>query len=229
MIVNSAQYTLAFSGLNLDDLHVRRQVEDAFSSYRFTLCALHGAPLEVPRMVGVTRHGHAQIQISNGRVNMRVLFDSAYQNDLLRCFDYVTDKIKEIEATIRQYAPALGESGIMVRYNFQEYDAIRQMQDQIFSWQIQGKLYDIGARFCIVKDKKYFVNIYLDPIHVSVENPFAGKVSVMVDINDRYAEKIMKQPMSQQTNVEILALHRMIAEKKLLPLLQEGRFDDDDE
>ena len=29
MIVNSAQYTLAFSGLNLDDLHVRRQVEDA--------------------------------------------------------------------------------------------------------------------------------------------------------------------------------------------------------
>lgn len=229
MMVNSAQYTLAFSGMDFDEKETRRKFEDALKSYRFTMFALRKAPADVPRMVGVTEHGHAQIQMSNSRAHIRIFFDEAYRSDVPSCFSYVKGKISELEEAFRAHASSIRSPGILMRYNFPEDSVAQQIaQGKILAWKLGGKLYDVGARFCLIKDQQYFVNVSLEQIHVAEGDPLDGKISIVVDINHRYAEEVLHQPMTVQTTKNLLLLHKEIAERKLERLLSEGRFDCDD-
>ncbi len=221
-MIQEIRYTISFADLlKLNDIKVRRELEDGLSEFPLSYIALplNVMGMGVPQMMGQTGEGHTQIQISNQFLQMRAIFDERYHNDREKCFQYAFSKIEAMEHLFRSMIP-IRFSGVLVQnvrlVGTEPVEAINRG-----SVKLRERFFGFGKKFSYVQDERFFVNFDLS---TSEGNALEKSVMVIVDINNRYASEIRKESAEEADIQKIRSIHESITDDVLDRLIQDGEM-----
>ena len=78
-------------------------------------------PVDIPRIVGNSKNGHTNLNISLNRASIDISFDNEYNNSIDKCIDYITKRSEEIYNAIEElFSAKLLFSGIRRRSNWDD-------------------------------------------------------------------------------------------------------------
>lgn len=227
-MIRSMQYSVAFSGLNLDEKDCRRAVEDCLVDFKFSILNMPmQAPPEIVRMSGFTENNHSTLNLSNVRADLFIQYDEEYSNDSKNCFSYGHEKaVKVIEALEKQNVN-VEYIGVVVQYSIDNdapVEAIKQHLVKIEDTNM--KVFNLGVKFTLVYEEMYYVNVDITNWRlrntVVEENPQV--LGVVVDVNNRYG----MENKAVDTNISILnqieKLQQSVTEFKINEFLTTGRL-----
>lgn len=152
-------------------------------------------PVDIPRIVGNSKNGHANLNISLNRASIDIFFDNDYVNSAEKCINYIEEKSKEIYSVINKFFDAkLLFSGITttVIIDSLDEDPIEMIKRNFSNLKSNKELYDVSSKFTYIVDNNHFVNINISNAR-GIEEVVGGlsrkvnHLSVSLDINDRYA------------------------------------------
>lgn len=228
MLIQSCTFSLFYPPRNQVREHLF-ELEKHFDDFQkpFTLVPLPAdVPLEIPRIIAITKFGHSQLTFCGNSMQLNTKFDDIYSNDVEKCVDYIREKCRTIVAAL----PILNEggdnntsfyySGITMMISFDETDGITNPTEYIsrkfLNFKTSTKTDEVQFRIALVENEKYYLNIMLQNNHefngfpdergsltglnVSKEN-----LQVILDVNDRYAFDHVKNYFSSETEVKQIA------------------------
>jgi len=246
MTVQTCTFTISFPANN----RVREslfKLEDHFSGFQkpFTLVPLPAdAPMELPRIVANSVHGHSQITICGNSAQLSTRFDEAYNHDVKKCIDYVRTKCKAILEAVSllegksKNEPKFYFSGITTILALDKSDGIENPVDYISNKFIKCStnlpIDEAQFRCALVVDGKYYANVLLQNSRTFLGAPdergsFAGlsvsneELQVVLDVNDRYAFNHEANYYSSSDMVAGIAdVVEDFAENYVIPFVKEG-------
>ena len=229
-LISSIQYAMTISGINMDDKNIRRSIEDTLEDFQFTsIAATMGMPLEYPRMVGQTKGGHSYLQLSNSEIRLIINFDQNYYDDHDACFQYAYSKIDRVEHTMQQLGMDVAYIGLVAQYvDTEKTDPLYELSKNLMRLKSTPQLFNASAKFAVIEQNKYYVNIELSVLHMKKE---AGQspqkaLGISVDINNKYEKDFNGSIATNNGDLkEIERLHRLIGYAKINRLLNTGEFD----
>lgn len=155
-------------------------------------------PHDIPRIVGKSHGGHTQLNICLNRAEIYVSFDSLYANNIEKCIEYVTDKVKEIYDVLNKFVEdRYLFSGIAITQIFDELveDPVERIKKNFINLKSHKQPYNISSKFTYVVNETHFININIsnargiENIQTDISNSIPKKfnyLSIMFDVNDRY-------------------------------------------
>ncbi|MFB2022873.1 hypothetical protein ACEVJL_15645 [Pseudoflavonifractor sp. P01025] len=210
MIIQSCAFTIHFPHNTKIREHLF-ELEKHFTDFQkpFTLVPLPpDAPMEIPRIVAATEHGHSQLTICGNSAQLVTNFDAKFNRDIKRCVEYVSDKCNRIVSALSimdgsgSETPKFYFSGLSMTLLFDHEDGIVDSVDYVSKNFIDYKTNlptdEVQFRLALVIERKYYVNVMVQNSRTFSGVPdergsFAGlknlgdRLQVILDINDRYA------------------------------------------
>lgn len=210
MIVQSCAFTVYFPQNTRIREHLF-ELEHYFTDFQspFTLVPLPpDAPMELPRIIASTAHGHSQLTICGNSAQLVSNFDEHFNRDVARCIEYVRKKCARIVSALsiidgsQSDVPKFYFSGLSTTLLFDEEDGIQDSVDYVarkfINYHTNLSTDEVQFRLALIADRKYYVNIMAQNSRTFSGTPdergsFAGlkiigdRLQVVLDINDRYA------------------------------------------
>lgn len=210
MIIQSCAFAIHYPQNN----KVREQLfnlEEHFTDFQkpFTLVPLPPeAPMELPRIVAATKHGHSQLTICGNYAQLTTNFDDNFNRDINRCIRYISDKCNRIVSSLSiidgsgKDVPKFYFSGLTMTLLFDKEDGIdnsvKYLSEKFMNYQTNLNTDELQFRLALVVEDQYYVNITAQNRRMFLGRPdergsFAGletigdPMQVVLDINDRYA------------------------------------------
>lgn len=210
MIIQSCAFTIHFP----QNIRIREhlfELEKHFVDFQkpFTLVPLPpDAPMEIPRIVASTEHGHSQMTICGNSAQLVTNFDAEFNQDVKRCIEYVSDKCNRIVSALPIIdgsgadSPKFYFSGLSMTLLFGEEDGITDsvgyVSKKFINYNANLPTDEVQFRLAFVVEDKYYVNVLVQNNRAFSGLPdergsFAGlkilgdHLQVVLDINDRYA------------------------------------------
>ncbi len=210
MVIQSCAFTIHFP----QNAKIREhlfELEHHFTDFQspFTLVPLPpDAPLEIPRIVAATPHGHSQLTICGNNAQLVTHFDGEYCHDIGRCITYTREKCDRIVSALSimtgdaSVDPKFYYSGLSMTLLYDRNDGIedpvKYISEQFLRCTSNMPTDEVQFRLALVVGNKYYVNILVQNNRVFLGTPdergsFVGlksvgnQLQVVLDINDRYA------------------------------------------
>ena len=175
----------------------------------FTLVPLPpDAPVEMPRIIAVSSHGHSQLLICGNNAQLNTKFDSEFNQDTKKCIEYVREKSSGIIDSLAIFDRNL-ENGARFYYSgmtmvilFDEQDGIHDpanyISQKFFNSFANLPTQEVQFRLAFKVEEKYYINIMMQNNRnfagsADERGSFAGmkleseNLLVTLDINDKYA------------------------------------------
>lgn len=227
MIVNNIQFTVSVKQLNIDDKNLRREIEDCLQDFKLSYIASPPIPPEIGKipslMFGQTGGGHSHIRISEQTINLFVTFDEKFNSEIDKCFGYAYDKIDSISKLVDKVEDNDSLLGVVVQYIFDnEPDAISLInQDSIKSLGVQSFV-NFSKKFSLIFGERCYLNFDLSSLKFREDDE--NKVSIVVDINNRYGIEY-KNELDNQSDIDAIKnLHKAMTKKFFDTLLRKGEL-----
>lgn len=248
MNIQSCTFTIYFPPNN----RVREQLfklENHFIDFQkpFTLVSLPpDAPIELPRIVAISKNGHSQLTICGSNAQLTTSFDDAYNHDIEKCITYVHQKCKSIvealsiinEGMLIDDAAKFYYSGLSMSISMDESDGIinptKYITEKFFKCKMNLPEDEVQFRFALVVDETYYVNIMIQNNRIFAggadeRGSFANMkiekemLQVVLDINDRYAFNHQKDYISNNNAVNgIEELAKKFIDKYVVDFVKKG-------
>ena len=230
MFVKSCTFAIHFP----PNTKIREQLfnlENHFADFQkpFTLVPLpQDAPLEIPRIIAVSLHGHSKLTICGNNAQLVTNFDDEYKKDIKKCVEYIRLKCNSIVSAISiingnsdsDEKPKFYYSGISMALAMDEEDGIENpveyITEKFLKCETNLHTDEVQFRIAFNVDAKYYVNILLQNNRLFNGRPdergsIAGlkvakdNLQVVLDINDRYAFNHEKDYISSVETVNAVA------------------------
>lgn len=228
MIVNTIQYTMNLQEYDISSKEFRRALEDALDDFQFSsfnypqnIMPMGG---EVPLMLGLTVHGHAQIQLTRRGIHLLVRYDENYWHDLDKCFSYACTKIERIKKLVAAQHKSIRYEGLIAQYIFpEEKKPIENFLSNMVAIKYGNrKIADIALKICFVDKDRFFTNFSFSVLHTE-NNSKDQAIGVVVDINNRYGVENCKSSDSDDDLSTMVDMHREIVANKLEEMIKNGK------
>lgn len=227
MIANNIQFTVSIKQLNIDDKNLRREIEDCLQDFKLSYIASPPIPLEIGKipslMFGQTGGGHSHIHISERVIKLFVTFDENFNSNIDKCFGYAYNKIDSISKLLDKMGGNDSLLGVVVQYIFDnEPDAISLInQDSIKSLDNQSFV-NFSKKFSLIFGERYYLNFDLSSLKIKENDE--NKVSIVVDINNRYGIEYKNELDNHSDIGTIKKLHESMTEEFFNKLLRKGEL-----
>lgn len=210
MMIQTSTFTLHFPA----NPRIRESLftlEEHFTDFQkpFTLVPLPiEAPMEIPRIIASTEHGHSQLIICGNNAQLITSFDDNFAHDVHRCIAYVRDKCSSIVAALSVIANTIEKpsmfyySGISLNILLDKSDGIEAPTDYISQKFLKCKINlpvdEQQLRCALIVADKYYVNVMIQNYRQFAGTPdergslyglktLGENLQVTLDVNDRYA------------------------------------------
>lgn len=210
MIIQSCAFAVHYP----QNSKIREQLftlEEHFTDFQkpFTLVPLPPeAPMELPRIVAATKHGHSQLTICGNNAQLTTNFDNNYNRDVNRCIRYIREKCDRIVESLSiidrsgTQTPKFYFSGLTMTLLFNKEDGIedsvKYLSENFLQYHTNLKTDELQFRLALVVEDQYYVNVTAQNRRMFLGAPdergsFAGlkslgdQLQLVLDINDRYA------------------------------------------
>jgi len=222
MKITTSTFTLYFP----QNQNIRESIfklEKYFDEFQkpFTLVPLpQDAPVEIPRIIAATIHGHSQLIFNANSVQLKTIFDNDYPQNVDKCLNYIGGKIDKIKRALSivndDNNTIIYYSGLSMDIEYDQCDEIENPVNFIlkhhFKDQISEPVSEVNMRVALVLRSRYYVNIMLQNLRKYMGQPdergsFAGlneineKLNVTLDINDKYAFDHLKNYVSSDNDI----------------------------
>ncbi len=246
MVIQSCAFTIHFP----QNAKIREhlfELERHFTDFQtpFTLVPLPpDAPLEIPRIVAATPHGHSQLTICGNSAQLVTHFDEEYCHNVERCITYIREKCNRIVVALSVMTgdglsdPKFYYSGLSTTLLFDKSDGIedpvKYISENFLRCKSNLTTDEVQFRLALVVQNKYYANILVQNNRAFLGVPdergsFAGlksgdsQLQVALDINDRYAFNHEKDYLSSLGVVNSIAsLSEQFATKYIDTFLKTG-------
>lgn len=185
-------------------------------------------PIDIPRIVGNSKNGHANLSISLNRASIDIYFDNEYDSSTEKCMDYITEKSKEIYNAMEEFLDAnLLFSGITTTVIIDRLyeDPIDMIKKNFSNLETNKELYDVSSKFTYIIDTNHFVNINISNARgIEEVGGLTRKInylSVTLDINDRYAfNELINYKSSYKELTNNINITKRIVDNELIKLVK---------
>lgn len=226
MIIQSCAFTIHFPHNTKIREHLF-ELEKHFTDFQkpFTLVPLPpDAPMEIPRIVAATEHGHSQLTICGNSAQLVTNFDAKFNRDIKRCVEYVSDKCNRIVSALSimdgsgSETPKFYFSGLSMTLLFDHEDGIVDSVDYVSKNFIDYKTNlptdEVQFRLALVIERKYYVN-------VMVQNSRSAFYLPDRILKDDYVDFELINSMSRET---FLRLYQEQKVKRIASLTMVGYY-----
>lgn len=186
-------------------------------------------PVDIPRIVGNSKNGHTNLNISLNRASIDISFDNEYNNSIDKCIDYITKRSEEIYNAIEKlFSAKLLFSGITttVIMDQLEEDPIEMIKRNFSDLKSNKQLYDVSSKFTYIVNDNNFVNVSISNAR-GIEEVAGGLtrkvnyLSFTLDINDRYAfNELSNYRSSYKELINNINITKVIIDKELVKLVK---------
>lgn len=246
MIIQNCSFTVHFP----QNVTIRENIfnlEKHFPDFQkpFTLVPLPAeAPIEIPRIIASSNGGHSQLLLTGSNLQLTTSFDSNFNNDIEKCFEYVKGKCASIISSLPiigaeiEGNPKFYFSGISASFLFTAEDGIGCPIDYISSKFLKCTSNldkdEVQFRIAYILAQKYYVNILVQNYREFSNGPdergsFVNLtpkkegLQINIDINDRFAFNHEKDYLStNETAEKIVALAEQFAKQYIKHFVEEG-------
>ncbi|EDT79643.1 hypothetical protein [Clostridium perfringens] len=186
-------------------------------------------PSEIPRVIGKSKGGHSDIQISLNKVELFTRFDVNYDCNIEECIKYVKKRVEKIYRQLEEYVDnKFLFSGIALTLIIDEVkdNPIKIINDNFAKIKANVELYDIASKFTYKIGNKNFVNINISNLRAMQQiseslNKKVNLLAVNLDVNDRYGFNEIENYSSNLECFEYnISLAKRICEDELLKILK---------
>lgn len=225
-MLTSLQYSISVRDFDVDNIDIRRSIEDSLIDFRFSYWATPPeAPKDVVRMAGQTEHGHSLLQLSSSLAYLIINFDSSYNKDMGKCISYARNKLMNLTDALGTLKLNVAYNGVIAQYVYEEIDnPISRLSQKLIHLNTgESPLQGLTTRFTIIHRDMYYINVELAALTLSAQEKRA--LGVRLDINDRYG--IEKKGLTGNVNdiFKLTTIQEQIDQAKIIRLLDEGRFE----
>ena len=182
MKIRNIVITFWFNKINTREIvdNISTRLASFFSGINF-----QGLPANidniVPRISAVSNSGHTNMNISNINAQININFDSHFEKDYDKCFEYTRERLINIYDALIDNKVEILYSAIFVNVEKNEIEPIEQMK-KIFNQEIQSKDYgELGIHISNVIEGKFYRNINMNN---------AKQISITKEINQNQKEII---------------------------------------
>ena len=250
MFVESCTFTIHFPA-NQAIREKFFQLESHFSDFQkpFTLVPLPpDAPLEIPRIIAMSVHGHSQLTICGNNAQLVTRFNEQYGYDVKKCIEYVQAKCNSIVTALSVISgnsidaerPLFYYSGLSLVVILDERDGIinpaQYISEKFLKCKTNLLTDEVQFRLALAVEDKYYANISVQNNRTflgtpdergSIANLKIAKESIQVvlDVNDRYAFNYTKGYVSSIDTVNNVAkLAEVLASKHIADFVAKGEL-----
>lgn len=200
------------------------------------------APIEVPRIVAITKNEHAQLSITPITATIQIDYDNGYEQEWKKCESY----IKKLMVIVFNFFDKITDNkykymGIVTTLFLDDFSGdVAQILSSNLLKETNKELYDIDIRYTFTKGSDEFINISLQNARMfrnEADENKAGLLSenyeicqhlgVVIDINNRYAFNTIGDYTTSSKEINNL-LNTMtdVVQNKLTSLVQKGVYED---
>lgn len=225
-MLTSLQYSISLRDFDVDNIHVRRSLEDALSDFRFSYWVTPPeAPKDVVRMAGQTEHGHALLQFSSRLAYLITNFDSNYSNNFEKCMSYTRNKLVRLTDTLGKMKLDVVYNGVVAQYVYENVDdPISSLRKKLIHLDTgKSKLQSLSNRFTVIYRDLYYVNVELTDLLLN--NQERRALGVRIDINDRYGVENKGLASNVNDIFKLTAIQEQVSQDTISRLLEEGKFE----
>lgn len=199
------------------------------------------APMEVPRIVAITKNEHAQLSITPVAATIQIDYDNGYEHEWKKCESY----IKELMVIVFNFFDKIADNkykymGIVTTLFLDDFSGnVAQILSSNLLKENNKELYDINIRYTFTKGSDEFINISLQNARMFKNEADENKagllsenyeicqhVGVVIDINNRYAFNTIEgyTTPSQEIN-NLLNTMTDVVQNKLTSLVRKGVYE----
>ena len=248
MIVQSCTFTVHFPFNNNIREHFFN-LEKHFTDFQkpFTLVPLPpDAPVELPRIVATSKHGHSSLTICGNSAQLITRFDEAFNKDISKCTEYVRSKCSSIIGALSVISgipnqatePIFYYSGITLTMTMDETDGISKptefINNNFSKLTTDLPTEEIQLRIAMVVKKTFYVNLMVQNNRLFNGVPdergsiaslqtAAENLQIILDINDRFAFNTIQNYKSSIEKVNsVTALVEEFASHHVVTFIKTG-------
>ena len=197
------------------------------------------APSEIPRILISSKGEHSQVSIAPEAITIQTTYSDEYLTNWEKCSEYMKTRANDIYSLTDKLTDNYDYIGVVTNLIWND---IQEKGNQVLFSNIFGKcaaenLDDLVVKYTYVENEKYYVNITIQSVRIfkqadpnaagmfTDDNLQTHTVSIMLDVNDRYAFNRTKGYNSTKENFEeIMALTTNIINNKLKCLVEKGEY-----
>lgn len=206
-----------------------------------------GVPADInpdyPRLTAISDGGHTKLNISMINLQLVTNYDSQYNTDYSKCFEYIEQRAIKIYETI---STKLGldilYSAIIVVCEVEDENPVSMIKDNLLSSKLSGTYCEIGVRTSETINDKYYRNIAINSAKqitlskmiepgqteiimplISLAEANVDKESIMItyEINDKYSfDTNIKYKLNQLDFQEMLNEAKQDIEENILNIVK---------
>lgn len=197
------------------------------------------APVEIPRIVAMSMHGHSQLHFSLNNAGLTTSYDQEYNSDWGKCRNYIEKKSENYISVIEELSNnRFLFSGLVVRVEIPtKIEPLELLKEKFFKLGSSTNPFDIEFKITFVKDETYYINMTFSNFRffegastVELSSPAylnlrEKGIGVILDINDRFGFNYNKGYSSNRDKQKVLLeLATTVLEDKLEEILEKGEF-----
>lgn len=224
MRIDSCTFTIHFPQNN----QIREslfKLERHFSDFQapFTLVPLPSdAPMDIPRIIAVSKHGHSQLMFCGNNAQLTTRFAENYSADVKKCVEYIRSKCEDIVSSLSiiNGNSKFYFSGISMAIMLDKEDGIcdptAYISENFLKCKSSLPTDEAQFRLALTIQDKYYANIMVQNSRLFSNGPnergsyadsevVKDTLQVILDINDRYAFNKIRDYVSTQQEVNYIA------------------------
>lgn len=240
MKILSTQFNVFYpsiQGIRKYFLDIEEKLKDYFQVPFNLIPVPDDAPVEIPRIIATSKHGHSQLSISLNNAGLTTQYNENFESNWAACRDYLEGKINKYISVLSQLCEdRFLYSGLIIQLELPlQNDPVKLLVDKFIKIQTNQKLFDVETKLTFVLDETFYLNITLSnfrnyegvgipelPIPAYLKFNSSG-VRVLLDINDKYGFNFVKDYVSSNEKQRYLFdLATKVLEEKLGEIIERG-------
>ncbi|MCK5128351.1 MAG: hypothetical protein KAQ68_00755 [Clostridiales bacterium] len=188
------------------------------------------APPEIPRLIGKSKQGHTEIQISKSSTKQIIRYDGDYLENWDICEKYIISKIDSIYKILdsiinKKYLFV----GIITNMMIENENAKQFMVDKFINSENIERIEELSTRVAFINNDRFYTNIKLSSIKADIgdkkisQSKIVDAIGINLDVNDRYNINMKKGHQSSVDSAKAaLEISSDIIKNKINAILENG-------
>lgn len=200
-------------------------------------------PMEIPRLVTSSHHGHSNLFISQNNAQLSTQYDKSFEENWVECLEYIRTRANVIFQSISEkIADHCMFSGLTMELMFDsqsESVPVEMIKSKFLNYRGNLAPHDIEYKITFIIDTDFYVNItfrnlriYEAPVQENVIpsltelKEVSEHLGITIDINDRHSYHFKKGYSSSLEQLsKIFKITSNLLSGQLKKIMDEGVFE----
>ncbi|SFL80772.1 hypothetical protein [Salibacterium qingdaonense] len=244
MLIQTTTFNAFFpkeQGMRRNFINIEDGLKDHFQTPLHLLPIPDDAPPDIPRAQTESHEGHSKLNISLDRLSLQTKYDHRFQSDWYKCKEYLENRIFPLINLMKGYIDNnYSFSGLTTEIFIHDLDEepVKHLFENFIKIGSNTNPFDVNLKLTYVLRERFYINISFSNVRLYEKTTNREKelpaylqqkddvLSVLIDINDRYAHNFQKDYHSDVDVMdEIFTITNDILTGKLDQIIYEGRVE----